>query len=189
MIGDGLLKPDGTFWLQALVSKGPKLAPNDLKQQAATPLASFLRFDPWTDQVIAMRTTYEPLLSSRDKMPFEITPVYLKLSYWKPAPPPPPPAGDAAAATPADAAAVPAGPPLPRQQFPTQRRNLKPRTRPQPPHRHLNRTKHGSLALLSLLYPPHPVQDGVRRFNHTRREANILAPFAIDSLRRVPRLR
>ncbi len=111
MIGDGLLKSDGTFWLQALVSKGPKLAPNDLKQQAATPLASFLRFDPWTDQVIAMRTTYEPLLSSRDKMPFEITPVYLKLTYWKPAAPPPPAPGDAAAATPPDGTAASAGPP------------------------------------------------------------------------------
>ena len=69
-----------TFWLQAMVSKAPKLNNNDLKQQAAMPLASFLRFDPWTDQVIQMHTTYEPLLGSRDKMPFEITPVYLKLS-------------------------------------------------------------------------------------------------------------
>jgi hypothetical protein len=111
MIGDGLMKPDGSFWLQALVSKAPKLAPNDLKQQAAMPLASFLRFDPWTDQVIAMRTTYEPLLSSRDKMPFEITPVYLKLTYWHPAAPPPPAAGDAAATTPPDTTAAPASPP------------------------------------------------------------------------------
>jgi hypothetical protein len=110
MIGDGLMKPDGTFWLQALISKAPKLAPNDLKQQAAMPLASFLRFDPWTDQVIAMRTTYEPLLSSRDKMPFEITPVYLKLTYWK-APQPPPPPADQPATAPADSTAAPAGPP------------------------------------------------------------------------------
>ncbi len=107
MIGDGLMKSDGTFWYQAMIAKAPKLAPNDLKQQAATPLASFLRFDPWTDQVIAMRTTYEPLLSSRDKMPFEITPVYLKLTYWKPAEPPPPAPRDAQpATTPADATAA-----------------------------------------------------------------------------------
>lgn len=83
MIGDSLMKPDGSFWLQAIVPKSPKLDNNDLKQQAATPLSSFLRFDPWTDQVIQMHTTYEPLLSARDKMPFEISPVYLKLAYWK----------------------------------------------------------------------------------------------------------
>jgi hypothetical protein len=47
------------------------------------PLSSFLRFDPWTDQVVQMHAAYEPLLSSRDKMPFEVTPVYLKLSYYK----------------------------------------------------------------------------------------------------------
>ncbi len=96
MIGDGLLKPDGTFWLQAMMAKSPKLDDNDLKQQAATPLASFLRFDPWTDQVIQMHTTYEPLLGARDKMPFEISPVYLKLSYWK-APEAPLPAQSTAA--------------------------------------------------------------------------------------------
>ncbi len=105
-IGDGLLNPDGTFWLQALVAKGPKLNPNDLTQQAAMPLAGFLRFDPWTDQVIQMHTTYEPLLSSRDKMPFEISPVYLKLTYWKA--PELPPAAPASAA-PTDGTVPPPG--------------------------------------------------------------------------------
>jgi hypothetical protein len=98
-IGDGLLRPDGTFWMQALVAKGPKLNNSDLKQQAAMPLSQFLRFDPWTDQVIKMNTAFEPLLSARDKLPFEITPVYLRLAYWTP---PAAPAG-APAATPAPA--------------------------------------------------------------------------------------
>jgi hypothetical protein len=114
MIGDGMMKPDGTFWLQALLSKAPKLNPGDLKQQAAMPLDGFLRFDPWTDQVIMMHTTYEPLLSARDKMPFETSPVYIKLGYWK-APEPPPPAAPAADNTAAPATATPAdgtvGPP------------------------------------------------------------------------------
>jgi hypothetical protein len=97
-IGDGLLRPDGTFWMQALVAKGPKLNNSDLKQQAAMPLSQFLRFDPWTDQVIKLNTAYEPLLSARDKLPFEITPVYLRLAYWTP---------------PAAPAAAPAGSPAP----------------------------------------------------------------------------
>jgi hypothetical protein len=109
-LGDSLLKPDGTFWLQAMVAKGPKLNNTDTKQQAAMPLGSFLKFDPWTDQVIQMHTTYEPLLSSRDKLPFEVTPVYLKLAYWTaPATPAGAPAAAAAPApAPADSTAAPA---------------------------------------------------------------------------------
>ena len=119
MLGDGLVKSDNdsTFWMQALVSKGPKLDMKDLKQQAAMPLSSFLRFDPWTDQVITMHSAFEPLLTAADKMPFEVEPVYLKLGYYKPpvdpaaapatqTPTAAAPAGDAT--TPATAAAAPA---------------------------------------------------------------------------------
>jgi hypothetical protein len=104
-IGDGLLRPDGTFWLQALVAKGPKLNNSDLKQQAAMPLSQFLRRDPWTDQVVKLNTAYEPLLSARDKLPFEITPVYLRLAYWQP-----PAAPAAAPAAPATGSPAPAQP-------------------------------------------------------------------------------
>jgi hypothetical protein len=111
-IGDSLIGPDGNFWMQAIVNKGPKLNNTDLKQQAAMPLGSFLRFDPWTDQVVQMHTAYEPLLSSRDKLPFEITPVYLKLAYWQPpAAPAATPAAAPAATTPAPTAAAPSNGP------------------------------------------------------------------------------
>jgi hypothetical protein len=116
VIGDALIKSDKdtTFWMQAMVPKGIKLDMKDLKQQAAMPLASFLRFDPWTDQVVQMHTSFEPILSSRDKMPFEVEPVYLKLSYYNPPAPPATAVGAApapAAAPPADAA--PANPAVP----------------------------------------------------------------------------
>jgi hypothetical protein len=112
MIGDGLVKSDvdPTFWMQAITSKGPKLDMKDLKQQAAMPLASFLRFDPWTDQVYVMHSSFEPLLTAADKMPFEVEPVYLKLSYYKaPADAAPAPGTAAPANTPpSDATAAPA---------------------------------------------------------------------------------
>ncbi len=103
LIGDALVKTDQTFWLGALIPKSPKLDVKDLKQQGAVPLASFLRFDPWTDQLMTLHTAYEPILSASDKMPFEVSPVYLKLSYYKaPAPPTAAPADTTApAATPA----------------------------------------------------------------------------------------
>jgi len=115
LLGDGLTKSDSdqTFWLAALMAKGGKLDMANLKQQAAMPLSSFLRFDPWTDQVIALHAAYEPLLSPADKMPFEVEPVYLKLGYYKaPAEPEaaPAPAATAPAAAPADTTAAPAPP-------------------------------------------------------------------------------
>ena len=93
------------------------------------PLASFLRFDPWTDQVFVMHSPFEPLLTAADKMPFEVEPVYLKLSYYKapadaaPAPAPAsaapatatPPADNTAA--PAAGTAAPAAPPTPTPQL------------------------------------------------------------------------
>jgi len=104
MLGDGLVKSDAdpTFWMQALVAKSPKLDMKDLKQQAAMPLSSFLRFDPWTDQVVTLHSAFEPLLTAADKMPFEVEPVFLKLSYYKP--PPDPAAAPAGAAPPAASA-------------------------------------------------------------------------------------
>jgi hypothetical protein len=108
MIGDALIKSDtdNTFWMAAMVPRGIKLDMKDLKQQAALPLASFLRFDPWTDQLIQTHSSYEPLLSDRDKMPFEVEPVYMKLTYFKP-PASATPTEAQPAATPAAAPATP----------------------------------------------------------------------------------
>lgn len=86
MIGDGLVKSDNdsTFWMAEMMTRGPRLEINNLQQRAAMPLSSFLRFDPWTDQLMVMHTAYEPLLTPADKMPFEVEPVYFKLSYYVP---------------------------------------------------------------------------------------------------------
>ncbi|HEY0162288.1 MAG TPA: hypothetical protein VGB69_06390 [Edaphobacter sp.] len=100
MIGDGLVKSDkdSTFWMAPLIAKSPKLNMADLQQQAATPLASFTRREPWTDQIITLHTAFEPLLSPADKMPFEAAPVYIKLGYYKPPTETPAPAAPAAGA-------------------------------------------------------------------------------------------
>jgi hypothetical protein len=114
-LGDGLVKGanDTSFWMGALMSKAPKLDVKDLKQQAAEPLSAFLRFDPWTDQVVTLHVAYEPLLSPSDKMPFEVTPVYIKLSYFKPPvdAAPAPPAAANPTAPPVDPNAPAAAPP------------------------------------------------------------------------------
>jgi hypothetical protein len=115
VIGDALIKSDTdqSFWMAAMVPKGIKLDMKDLKQQAAMPLASFLRFDPWTDQLIQMHPSFEPILSDRDKMPFEVEPVYLKLSYYKAPAPPAAPAAAPASGPGASAAPAPDATPAP----------------------------------------------------------------------------
>ena len=128
MIGDGLIKDDKehSFWMQALAAKGGKLDQANLKQQAAVPLGSFLRYDPWTDQVITLHTAFEPLLMPADKMPFEVEPVYIKLTYYK-APAEAAPATAAGAST--DAAT--SGTAVP----PTDTAPAPPTTQPPPPQR------------------------------------------------------
>ena len=118
MIGDGLVKSDTdpSFWLAAMLPKGEKLDVKNLKQEGAVPLSSFLRFDPWTDQLVPLHTAFEPILSASDKMPFEVSPVYLKLSYYKPpvdpaSVAPPAPAAPAATAPATDGTTPPAADP------------------------------------------------------------------------------
>lgn len=116
MIGDGLVKSasDPTFWMASLIAKAPKLDVKDLKQQAAMPLSSFLRRDPWTDQLITLHAAYEPLLSPADKMPFEVEPIYIKLGYYRPpanVPPPSAPAAGEAQPAPGSAGSQPAAAP------------------------------------------------------------------------------
>ena len=88
-IGDSLIKPDGTFWLQALISKSPKLNNPNLTQRAAMPLDEQTKTDPWTDKVSRKNIKSAPaLLSPRGKIPFEVVPVYIGLAPYQ-APPDP----------------------------------------------------------------------------------------------------
>ncbi len=131
MIGDGLVKSDEdpTFWMAAIESKGPKLDMKDLKSAGCyaareLPAVSI----PGPIRSIVMHSAFEPLLTAADKMPFEVEPVYLKLSYYKPPADAAPAAAPAAAApdattppadntvAPAAAAAAPATPPTPAPQ-------------------------------------------------------------------------
>jgi hypothetical protein len=92
-IGDSLLRPTGEPWLNALMAKAPKIDMNKLDQIAALPLGSQLRIDAWDDKVVR--------LNARDKMPFEVTPVFFRLTrYTPPAAPAAPAATTGADATP-----------------------------------------------------------------------------------------
>src|ERR1700744_2645468 len=105
-LGDSLLRPTGEPWLNALMPKAPKLDMNKLDQIAALPLGSNLKIDAWDDKVIRLNARIPPIMNARDKMPFEVTPVFFRLIRYAP------PAA-AAAAAPATGAAENAAPTAP----------------------------------------------------------------------------
>lgn len=104
-LGDSLLKADGTPWLAGLTQGAPKLDVDNLNQIAALPLNSHLRIDPWDDKVFQLNVRPAPLLNARDKMPFEVTPIYYRLQRYEA------PATAVPAATPAPGATGTAAPP------------------------------------------------------------------------------
>ncbi len=75
------------------------LTPTKIEQIAALPLGGRIKLDPWSNQVEISHSKSVQLLGPREKMPFEVTPVYPFLSRYgsnssaaTPATPPPPPA-------------------------------------------------------------------------------------------------
>jgi hypothetical protein len=116
-LGDSLLRADGTPWLYALQQGAPKLDMDNLNQIAALPLNSRLKIDPWDDKVAQLNVKPAPLLSARDKMPFEVTPIYYRLQRYQPPAQPVP--ATAATTTPANPAqGTPAPPPADTNQTP-----------------------------------------------------------------------
>jgi hypothetical protein len=81
-LGDSMLDSTGQPWLIAVQKRAPKLDQDKLDQIAALPLGSRLRTDAWDDKVYTLKTTAPVLLNARDKMPFEVTPVYYKLARY-----------------------------------------------------------------------------------------------------------
>jgi len=83
MLGDSLLRPDGTPWMNALEHDAPKLNWDDLAQTPALPLGSWLKTDPWDDSVHMLSAKRYAPMNARDKMPFEVTPIFYKLSHYE----------------------------------------------------------------------------------------------------------
>jgi hypothetical protein len=81
-LGDSLLKADGTPWMADLQKMAPKLNWDDLTQTAALPLGSWLKTDPWDDKVHMLNAKRYAPMNARDKMPFEVTPIFYKLQRY-----------------------------------------------------------------------------------------------------------
>lgn len=74
-LGDGLVNGK-TLRMSELLNKAPELDERKKDQIAALPLGGRIRLDPWSNQVELAKTKPVALLSAREKMPFEVTPVF-----------------------------------------------------------------------------------------------------------------
>jgi hypothetical protein len=85
LFGNGMTqgKKDVTR-MAALMQRAPELQTKRMEQIAALPLGARTSLDPWTDRLRMSQMRPTPLLSVREKMPFEITPIYLHLKYQQP---------------------------------------------------------------------------------------------------------
>ena len=82
-LGDALVRRDGQPWMSDLTNGAPELQTEDLNQIAALPLGSQLRIDPWDDKVYRLHAKPVALVSPRDKMPFQVTPIFYHLSRYQ----------------------------------------------------------------------------------------------------------
>ena len=68
--------------LSALESQGPALDNTKLDQIAALPLGGRVKVNPWNNKAEMVKTAPVAITSARDKMPFEVTPFFPRLSRY-----------------------------------------------------------------------------------------------------------
>src|SRR3954465_455922 len=73
--GNRMAKGDDILRMESLIRAAPELKKTDVRQLAALPLGSRIKLDPWDDHVNLKRNKPEVVLSARDKLPFEVTPM------------------------------------------------------------------------------------------------------------------
>jgi hypothetical protein len=62
--------------MSELMNGAPQLQVRSLDQIAALPLGARVHLDPWSDKIEMTKANRVPLVSAREKMPFEVTPVF-----------------------------------------------------------------------------------------------------------------
>jgi hypothetical protein len=66
-----------------LMSSAPELRVRKLDQIAALPLNGRIKLNAWDDTIELIKAQPVPLLSAKEKMPFEVTPIFLNLTRVK----------------------------------------------------------------------------------------------------------
>jgi hypothetical protein len=74
-LGDGLVSGK-TLRMSSLLNSAPQLDERKKDQIAALPLGGRIKVDAWSNEAAMAKTKPVALLSAREKMPFEVTPVF-----------------------------------------------------------------------------------------------------------------
>ncbi|HXY77592.1 MAG TPA: M48 family metalloprotease [Candidatus Acidoferrales bacterium] len=81
-LGNPLAENGTVTRLSALSTQGPALDNNKLDQIAALPLGGRVKVNPWDDKAEIVKTAPVAITSARDKMPFEVTPFFPRLTRY-----------------------------------------------------------------------------------------------------------
>jgi len=81
-LGNPLAEAGQVSRLSALSTQGPALDNSKLDQIAALPLGGRIKVNPWDDKAEMVKTAPVAITSARDKMPFEVTPFFPRLSRF-----------------------------------------------------------------------------------------------------------
>ncbi len=81
--GNRLIDKHHQLRMAQLMQNAPKLEKNSLDQIAALPLGARIKVNAWNDQISLMKNKPVNLISPKDKMPFEVTPLIPYLTRLK----------------------------------------------------------------------------------------------------------
>ena len=81
--GNRMAKGNELVRMPALLSTAPQLKMRETSQVAALPLGGRIKVDPWDDHLELQKGKPVPLLSPREKMSFEVTPIFPNLARYK----------------------------------------------------------------------------------------------------------
>ncbi len=75
-MGNVVMSSTGDVRLSALMTNAPKLEPTNATQIAALPLGARIKLDPWSNKIEILKSKTVGTLSAREKMQFEVTPLF-----------------------------------------------------------------------------------------------------------------
>ncbi len=82
-MGNPMAQNKGVKRMADLMQNAPELETTKVEQIAALPLGGRLRLDPWSNRLEMVKAKPVALLSAREKLPFEVTPIFIYLTRQK----------------------------------------------------------------------------------------------------------
>lgn len=82
-LGNRLIDAHHQMVMAQLMEGAPALKPKSIKQIAALPLGARIKVNAWNDHISLMKSKPVDLISAKDKMPFEVTPLFPYLTRYQ----------------------------------------------------------------------------------------------------------